>query len=204
MATVIRLSPTVTLRLTLRPIQPPTDGPDPGTAMIHRPIIRLRPRRVFDVVTNKGTAKQDLTPPVPPLAPDPDTHAPLEAPARPRGRALLPATCAPPGPFQLLRRVQPGSYGEAVVVREMGRGPGRALVMCMKVFEKKVVLKNNLLSALLREVLAYKRLSFGERAQGQAFVMDLQCAMQDEEKVFYAMVSLFLEGEMCAQIDLAG
>ncbi|KAJ7099708.1 kinase-like domain-containing protein [Mycena epipterygia] len=99
-----------------------------------------------------------------------------------------------PGPFLFLKKVQSGSYGEAVAVRELdsewlqGISPGR--VLCMKVFNKKNSLSRGLIPGIVQEVLAYRNLARASPRtdnEGEGFVMSLEASLQDENRLFFVM-----------------
>ncbi|KAK7042345.1 kinase domain-containing protein [Favolaschia claudopus] len=98
-----------------------------------------------------------------------------------------------PGPFLFLRRVQSGSYGEAIAVCELDGqwlqgAPGR--VLCMKVFNKSTSLLRGLIPGIVQEVLSYRMMARAHaRAddEGGAFVMSLEASLQDENRLFFVM-----------------
>ncbi|KAF7341987.1 Protein kinase domain-containing protein [Mycena venus] len=82
---------------------------------------------------------------------------------------------AVPGPFLFLNKVQSGSYGDAIAVCELDgewlQGtPGR--VVCMKSCWH--------IGPLLTPIPVWK-------AEGAAFVMDLEASLQDENRLFFVM-----------------
>ncbi|KAJ7481652.1 kinase-like domain-containing protein, partial [Mycena latifolia] len=99
-----------------------------------------------------------------------------------------------PGPFLFLKKVQSGSYGEAIVVRELdstwlqGVSPGR--VLCMKMFNKATSQLRGLIPGIVQEVLAYRNLARARSRrenEGSGFVMDLEASLQDEKRLFFVM-----------------
>ncbi|KAJ7077805.1 kinase-like domain-containing protein [Mycena crocata] len=95
-----------------------------------------------------------------------------------------------PGPFLFLKKVQSGSYGEAIAVRELDKNwlqgePGR--VLCMKVFNKATSLSRGLLPGIVQEVLAYRNMARASEDKGIGFVMDLEAALQDANRLFFVM-----------------
>lgn len=99
-----------------------------------------------------------------------------------------------PGPFLFLKKVQSGSYGEAIAVRELdsawrqGVSPGR--VLCMKVFDKATSQLRELIPGIVQEVLAYRNLARARALRegaGSGFVMELEASLQDETRLFFVM-----------------
>jgi hypothetical protein len=98
-----------------------------------------------------------------------------------------------PGPFLFLNKVQSGSYGDAIAVRELDNewlqgAPGR--VLCMKVFSKATSVRRGLIPGIVQELLAYRTMARATETEGAAFVMDLEASLQDENRLFFVMVRL--------------
>ncbi|KAJ7859567.1 kinase-like domain-containing protein [Mycena leptocephala] len=95
-----------------------------------------------------------------------------------------------PGPFLFLNKVQSGSYGDAIAVRELDNewlqgAPGR--VLCMKVFSKATSVRRGLIPGIVQELLAYRTMARATETEGAAFVMDLEASLQDENRLFFVM-----------------
>ncbi|KAJ6511386.1 kinase-like domain-containing protein [Mycena vitilis] len=110
-----------------------------------------------------------------------------------RASALHRLAAPVPGPFLFLNRVQSGSYGDAIAVRELDSdwlqgAPGR--VLCMKVFSKATALRRGLIPGIVQELLAYRSIARARsrtEIAGAAFVMDLEASLQDENRLFFVM-----------------
>ncbi|KAJ7701771.1 kinase-like domain-containing protein [Mycena rosella] len=146
-------------------------------------------KHVLFCITNGPVS---LPPAPPPVEEKPRRRMPPKSfkTARRSSDVAIPA----PGPFLFLTRVQSGSYGEAVAVRELdsawlqGVSPGR--VLCMKVFNKATSQLRELIPGIVQEVLAYRNLARARARreyEGSGFVMELEASLQDEKRLFFVM-----------------
>ncbi|KAJ6591135.1 kinase-like domain-containing protein [Mycena vulgaris] len=150
-------------------------------------------KHVLFCITNGPVA----LPPPPPPADEKPRRPPRPVPppktfktVRRTSDVAIPA----PGPFLFLKKMQSGSYGEAVAVRELdsawlqGVSPGR--VLCMKVFNKATSLVRGLIPGIVQEVVAYHNLARARSRredEGAGFVMELEASLQDEKRLFFVM-----------------
>ncbi|KAH9947829.1 kinase-like domain-containing protein [Amylocystis lapponica] len=153
-------------RFALRP--PP---PSPNWSIYPQPFTPVTPRRPSIPLPAPALSAITNVPQV--------TLAP--APAR---RVRARTSDAPPiGPFQFLRVLPGGSFGATHITRDHGSGR----VLCTRVFSKKSMATDNLLSdGLLTELLCYRRIA-ARPAHDRAFLMEMHAALQDDARIVFAM-----------------
>jgi len=95
-----------------------------------------------------------------------------------------------PRPFIRICRIQEGSHGKTEAVRDINGGrEGRDRVLCVKIFDRTVKSK-----AFDQELAAYMALSRAATRCGSnwlPFVMRLEASLEEPERTFFVMVSLF-------------
>jgi hypothetical protein len=89
------------------------------------------------------------------------------------------------GSFRVIKKLQSGVYGSTVAARDL-RKKRR---VCLKVIDKtRVEGKAKELHAMRTELMAYKMIA---SSKPNAHIMDCHGVYQDEDRVFFAMVSPF-------------
>ena len=97
------------------------------------------------------------------------------SPMRPATRRL--------GPFEFLRQLHSGTFGSAISARDLSNGRR----VCLKVVDKsRVGPESRELRALQTELQAYQVIADSEPSR---FIMDCHGVFQDEQSVYFAMVS---------------
>ncbi len=97
--------------------------------------------------------------------------------------------------FTWVRALGEGGYAATVAVREArGReqykgSQAKGRLLCLKIFVKSVMEKQDLLFGVQRELLAYQTLASVDRGEGSAFIMELDGALEDPARIYFAMVS---------------
>jgi hypothetical protein len=182
MHNVIRLSPTVTLRLSPRPdgalrlkLRPKTSRPALGgiTNVVDSP------PRGSDTDADKLSA-ESRAPPKP---------SPAHSSQFSRVVKAMPRRLSPPGPFKELGRVGKGTFGDAVAVHDMrGLRGAQGRPLCLKIFQKKKIIKAEKEYVIVQELLAYQALSACATDKWLPFVMRLEASMEDAHRVVFAMV----------------
>lgn len=113
--------------------------------------------------------------------------------AEPAVQKVLDTTAAEFASFTWVRALGEGGYAATVAVREKrGRkqgGQSKGRLLCLKIFVKSVMEKQDLLFGVQRELLAYQTLASVDRGEGSAFIMELDGALEDPARIYFAMVS---------------
>ncbi|KAF7319399.1 Protein kinase domain-containing protein [Mycena chlorophos] len=97
-----------------------------------------------------------------------------------------------PGPFAFLRKIQSGTFGDAIAVRE----PGYGRVLCMKVLNKRSAVRRGELPGIVQEVIAYRSIARNnskEAVEGGPFVMQLEASLQDEANLYLIMELMYCD-----------
>jgi hypothetical protein len=169
MQNVIRISPTVTLRLTPRAVT--------GS---QKPRSKLKPksRQVLTGITNLV---------VPRASENDDTSNNIVSSSKtPTRRASCDVRV--PGPFLRIRHVQKGCLSEVIAVRDMNGGRKlRGRVLCLKRFVKTEVAENRAHRIILQELQAYKAMGLAGK-KWLPFVMRLDASLEDAFCLYFAMV----------------
>ena len=176
MHNVIRLSPTVTLRLAPRSLAAPLPLPQ-------KPHIKLKPksRQALTGITNVSIARTTELD-------DSDAATPVVTPSHTMSRHRS-RNVRVPGPFIRIRHVQNGCFSAATAVRDINGGRElRGRVLCLKIFPKKKVIRNKARHVVLRELLAYKAMSAVTGDKWLPFVMRLDASLEDAYNLYFAMV----------------
>ena len=91
--------------------------------------------------------------------------------------------------FTWVRALGEGGSAATVAVREASNGSATGRLLCLKIFVKSATEKQDLLFGVHRELLAYRSLASADRVEGSAFIMELDGALEDPERIYFAMVS---------------
>lgn len=91
--------------------------------------------------------------------------------------------------FTWVRALGEGGSAATVAVRETSSGNSAGRLLCLKIFVKSSAEKQDLLFGVQRELLAYRSLASADRVDGSAFIMELDGALEDPERIYFAMVS---------------
>ena len=177
MQNVIRLSPTVTLRLT------PRATASPSAPKKLRVKLKPKSRQALTGITNLSVSRAVETADTPSVRVVSSSSSSNISPRRVDLRV--------PGPFTRIRQVQRGCFSAAVAVRDTNGGlelQGR--VLCLKIFAKKEAIERRARHVIIQELLAYKAISATVTGQKWLpFVMRLDASLEDTYCLYFAMVS---------------
>ena len=175
MQKVIRLSPTVTLRLT------PCATASPATPKKLCATLKLKPsRQALTSITNLSIPHAVETDDAPTVVTSSSSISP----------PLTSCDVRIPGPFTYVRHVQRGSFSTAVAVRDTNGGREvRGRVLCMKIFVKEEAIERRARHVIVQELLAYQAISIVTGQKWLPFVMRLDASLEDAYCLYFAMVS---------------
>ena len=125
-----------------------------------------------------------------PASVNPPPATPHRTPRRSRGLHWPSARVSPSkpstqklGPFEFLRQLHSGSFGSAVSARDLSSGRN----ICLKIVDKqRVALRSKELKALHTELRGYQVIADSAPCR---FILDCHGVFQDEQFVYFAMVS---------------
>ncbi|KAK2460027.1 hypothetical protein APHAL10511_007950 [Amanita phalloides] len=93
--------------------------------------------------------------------------------------------------FSWVRALGEGGFAATVAVRERTRTEPcdntKGRLLCLKIFVKSTMRKQDLVFGVQRELLAYQALASADRDQASTFVMQLDGALEDPDRIYFAM-----------------